>query len=145
MLSTERIKRLSRTSPHSIYYGTFRRSLHQSSPTRHTSTNSRTSSAGSCGRRTVQSACMILGGVRTGPRCSRQRMAAGVCGSRVCCGAALGEPRGFLPFPPLVVLWSRANEMRVLSTGNGQHFPRNPRADEMLARLAQELVKLEQD
>ncbi|KAI0040951.1 zf-DHHC-domain-containing protein [Auriscalpium vulgare] len=37
------------------------------------------------------------------------------------------------------VLWGGA------CVGNGQKFPLNPRADEMLARLAEELVKLEQD
>jgi len=31
------------------------------------------------------------------------------------------------------------------STGDGKHFPRNPRAEEMLARLASELVKADRN
>jgi hypothetical protein len=30
-------------------------------------------------------------------------------------------------------------------TGDGKHFPRNPRAEEMLARLAVELVKADRN
>lgn len=38
-------------------------------------------------------------------------------------------------------------EMSILerSKGDGRTYPRNPRSDEMLARLAAELVRLEKD
>lgn len=79
--------------------------------------------------------CMMSAGEKTGSRSSgRTESAAGytTCGAEVL--------RKWLLWVTCACVYLTTSSWRCRA-GDGKHFPRNPRAEEMLARLALELVK----
>ena len=103
--------------------------------------NSPSNSASSSVRLTGISGYMISDSRRTGRRCL-VGVARGV-GYTDCSLAVAGA---YLPYISRIVCYSRVmSEIGTVSTGDGKTFPRNPRSDEMLNRLASELVSADKD